>query len=516
MLAQEVTPRGPGKKVRRSPRHANKASAPTQTGQHSSIHQTVPSESFQPSHILKRGEPDVVSNNAIPQSDSAPTVASPRPRAKPRGKKEAPIVNGPASENAKGRKSKNKLPQSKPVNAPPNQEERPPIAPQSKRTTTTPAPATRTPSKAYAGPKFHDSPAPSSLPPPMFLSRSVPNVNRTTSLRNMLANDTSDCSSEAEGSPSQRAASRWQGLNSREDSPMDFLFRADQEAKATKSRPNINQMMPNGGSPFGDRSMYSNGPGLQFPPTRYHVRHQSYNDGSNGEMFNLEMDVPSKQPNKGSPLGRAAEIEKPESVMSPEMMEEDRIARTLALKRLLNVPITQTPTTPPEDIQNFDPQNGSPTPNRRSELRASPRLSGNPPDFPKGLDSSSSSQRQAVMSALEKHIAEPNGSPAHRPTSSSLRNEMHVEGAAQPAKTRVPATPPLTRKSERPNIVPMKARASTPNGPNGTYPTAIAGNVNHSTRKTPHGTPNGVFNGNANNLKFMEDDLRRILKLDSY
>jgi len=82
-----------------------------------------------------------------------------------------------------------------------------------------------TPPKAYAGPTFHHSPAPSTLPVPKFFSKSVPSA-RTQGLQAMMEED--DNSSNTTGSqPSSPPV----------EGPLEQLFRADREEKARKNRP---------------------------------------------------------------------------------------------------------------------------------------------------------------------------------------------------------------------------------------------------------------------------------------
>ncbi|KAI5854932.1 hypothetical protein BZA05DRAFT_253801 [Tricharina praecox] len=92
------------------------------------------------------------------------------------------------------------------------------------QTTPTKAPLS-TPPKAYAGPTFHHSPAPSTLPlPKFFFSKSVPSA-RTQGLQAMMEED--DNSSTTTGSqPSSPPV----------EGPLEQLFRADREEKARKNR----------------------------------------------------------------------------------------------------------------------------------------------------------------------------------------------------------------------------------------------------------------------------------------
>ncbi|KAF8248894.1 hypothetical protein K440DRAFT_241385 [Wilcoxina mikolae CBS 423.85] len=85
--------------------------------------------------------------------------------------------------------------------------------------TTPTKPVVGSPGKAYAGPGFHHSPAPSSLPVPKFFSKSVP-ARRTPGLQAMM--EDSDGSQPSSSPPF--------------DNPLEQLFKADREEKARKNR----------------------------------------------------------------------------------------------------------------------------------------------------------------------------------------------------------------------------------------------------------------------------------------
>lgn len=125
---------------------------------------------------------------------------------------------------------------------------------------------------AYAGPTFHASPAPSALPIPKFLSRSVPAKTRTSPPTPPPedSSDSADSPTPAFASPSRAPIS----IPSRnEDSPVDFLFKADRAERAK----NI------GGSPAS--SGFFSPSNLSRPP---HHKHDSYN--SLNAPFPIELD----------------------------------------------------------------------------------------------------------------------------------------------------------------------------------------------------------------------------------
>lgn len=101
------------------------------------------------------------------------------------------------------------------------------------------APATPAKEQAYAGPTFQSSPAPSSLPVPKFFSRSVPNVSVPPSLQARMDSEQSTGEIE-ESSPEQENASP-APQPPRHDvrSPLDVFFNADREERQKRqSTPN--------------------------------------------------------------------------------------------------------------------------------------------------------------------------------------------------------------------------------------------------------------------------------------
>ncbi|KAF1957248.1 hypothetical protein CC80DRAFT_592551 [Byssothecium circinans] len=147
-----------------------------------------------------------------------------------------------------------------------------------------PAHTTSTPAKAqaaYAGPTFHASPAPSALPIPKFLSKSVPAKTRVGPPTPPPDEEGSDSASPTP-SPSRApvlASSRHQ------DSPLDMLFKADREERARNS-----PALPLLSSP-------SQPPGNCRP---HHAKHESY--GSLNTPFPFELDGENKASHTSPPV----------------------------------------------------------------------------------------------------------------------------------------------------------------------------------------------------------------------
>lgn len=136
---------------------------------------------------------------------------------------------------------------------------------------------------AYAGPTFHASPAPSALPIPKFLSRSVPAKTRSGP-----PTPPPEDSSDSGGSPSSFAASPSRAPipvpPRNEDSPLDMLFKAHKAERAK----NVN------GSPASTNIFQ---PPQQIRPSSY--KQDSYNSG-NG-VFPIELDGESRDPSRYTP-----------------------------------------------------------------------------------------------------------------------------------------------------------------------------------------------------------------------
>jgi hypothetical protein len=134
---------------------------------------------------------------------------------------------------------------------------------------------------AYAGPTFHASPAPSALPIPKFLSRSVPAKTRAGP-PTPPPEDSSDSASPSPSASPSRAPVAVPPRN--EQSPLDLLFKADaaERAKGNNGRP------------------VSHGPFNPVDTSRpHHLKHDSYHS-MNG-VFPIELDGESKHAHMSPP-----------------------------------------------------------------------------------------------------------------------------------------------------------------------------------------------------------------------
>lgn len=159
-------------------------------------------------------------------------------------------------------------------------------------TETSTRPISATPAKnqgAYAGPTFHQSPAPSALPIPKFLSRSVPAKTRMDP-----PTPPPEESSESGSSPSPLGGSPSRAPIAvpprNEMSPLDLLFKADRAERAKQVH----------GSPAANNFFSS-----ASPVRPQHHKHDSY--GSLNTPFPIELDGESRNshmsPPHASPMG---------------------------------------------------------------------------------------------------------------------------------------------------------------------------------------------------------------------
>jgi hypothetical protein len=146
-----------------------------------------------------------------------------------------------------------------------------------------PIPVSATPAKnhgAYAGPTFHASPAPSALPIPKFLSRSVPAKSRMDP-PTPPPEDSSDSADSPAASPSRPPVAV---PPRNRDSPLDLLFRADRAERAK----NVN------GSPASNGFFYPADPVRPQPN-----KQDSY--GSFNAPFPIELDGECRNPHMSPP-----------------------------------------------------------------------------------------------------------------------------------------------------------------------------------------------------------------------
>lgn len=358
-----------------------------------------------------------------------------------------------------------------------------------------------TPAKeqAYAGPTFQASPAAASLPVPKFFSKSVPNAAQHTTLQARLerekANQTVESSPESDSAAPVPPPPR-------EESPLDFFFEADR-AEKEKSRSNSNALSPQAAT---------RQPPSTVPRNMFHGK----------SLFLQELDgdtegMPSPRtlPPKSRP-GPGDRSHSSPGAQQHTASDDERQAYTKNLKELLfntareSITPPRSQTRPNSSARTPDGVFGSPSPMQRPS-------SG--PSTPQPA-----AHQQQNQHAL--HYGNRNLSPLFKaargdtPTRpSSLRQEMINDSpssrAYPPSNYQTyQSIPPSTdtntlARSYLKEQIRTSAPAEMPQLPFGAQPNGVS-----------YGTAGSVpssdipRSGGAHDIRGMENDLRRMLKLN--
>ena len=483
----QKNPRGsrrPRKSTNSTPSHVssipNYADASIDSGLHKEVGQST--------RILRRGDheaaPDVsvFGNLELPDPTTPPRPSSmydDLSNGQHQGNQSAPDTN---QRRRKGRKSQGGVTRASGVRRPDPNEASVQASPQKPFSPSRP---NATPVKAYAGPSFNASPAPSSLPMPKFFSRSVPNVDKTSTLKSMMEQETIDTTSESDGSPFLKNSQMTRDGPAREDSPLDIFFRADRDAKAKaqiRSPPGSNGLLSDSQNEL-----------------RHHSRQAT--DSSLGGMFPLEMDGAASE-SSDSTNSNEQTTPAPKATTEADDREEQRRATTLALKKLLYSPEPQRPAS-------SSPCSGTPSQNLGSPSPKTTPRGGSPGLVPDST--SKDQQRHAALLALAQKqisgIGTNNGSAAQRPPSSKLWKELSIPSSPGVQPLELPATPTHSHVQKTSTTTNCRAQQQyngyvSPYSPLSsafTPPAKLPG----ESRSTP-----------SKDAKSIEEDLRRILKLD--
>ncbi len=391
----------------------------------------------------------------------------------------------------------------------------------------TPVRSTASPMKAaYAGPTFHASPAPSALPMPSFFSKSVPETNsdeaRTASVDEDASGTDGDCLRKENAQIAEQRQAQ-------DESPLDIFFKADRHEKAERRKSSA-PVLPSGmASPSPLRAsplapIFSS-TSLSDTKARHHSRHPT--DESIGGMFALEMDGASAGPKAMGPAFATPYKQRMEAVRSntaPSNMiaqtdrdEEQRKAKTKALKMLLLTPEQQRPALASADsvgssrFHDTSPKSHSASPSVRPG-NCSRYVSGPPGPVPAWHPSATVAQSE------------------HRGSLPTLRRSSPVDTASALPRQRPPSS------GLRQEVMPSRF----PNEPEHFAFSSFAGKSRSDSSTVSQNNTNAHLNGNVfipilaqtssapqsragsdvspgrnfTDVKTMEDDLRRILKLD--
>lgn len=343
----------------------------------------------------------------------------------------------------------------------------------------------------YAGPTFHASPAPSALPMPSFFSKSVPDSDLATTLE--TDSDNAEMDPEIDTTPS-KPRPRPQPVSEDEDpkpTPLDFLFKAAVQARRSNSA----------SSPEATNRARS-------PQTDSKVLHHSTPDGMPGGIFAFEME----NADRTTPIGpsfassyqdrmNALRSSSSPSQSSADLSDDQRRLKTEELKHLL---LNPRPQKPPSTSPSVHDQPGSFGPR--------PSASSNVPHYATPTRTTSGPPATNGFSGQTRPMSHNAGRPPFAYTHSGgpqqLRNSNSPLRRELPA-SRSPNSPGVAEGSPSPydeNRYPPAAPQPNPSyaSPQPQYP---SGSLN-----MPRGSPS--LSGSTDTKK-MEDDLRRILKLDA-
>ena len=375
----------------------------------------------------------------------------------------------------------------------------------------TPRRTSATPSQAYAGPTFHASPAPSSLPIPKFFSKSVPEVNKLKGLAAMMENEASEGAMSLESSDGSPMLERAERVHNpvREESPLDIFFRADREEKArarqSSSRSPLLDSTYTGPSPE-VADVPSGNPSPVLDHVRHHSRHPT--GGSTNGLFPIELEDersnspanPGKRPSPPTDLSRATSA--PSEIMTESVRDEaaKRNASSLALKKLLLTPQPQRSNSVATNKSLSEGKKRHTPPVRESTGPFAPSRTPGP-------EVRILSRKQpASLPQLQKQFGctNPDSSPRPRPPSSNLRQEISApQSPEQNTLPELPASPTPSRNGNLSTPSSSRNQHNLRSGPafSSLPPTALSG----------VGPP--PMQG-MNDVSSMENELKRVLKLD--
>ncbi|KAJ5081377.1 hypothetical protein NUU61_009641 [Penicillium alfredii] len=339
----------------------------------------------------------------------------------------------------------------------------------------------------YAGPTFHASPAPSALPIPSFFSKSVPDSDLPPTLE--TDSDTADMEPDLDTTPSKPKARRTPMSEDQKPTPLDFLFKAAVQARNS----------PSAGSPEVSNRVRS-------PQTDSKALH-AHPDAMPGGIFPFEMENsgrpsssqigPSFAPSYQDRMNALRSSSSPSQ--SPSPSEDQRRMKTEELKHLLLNPRPQKPpssvSSPYESPGSFRGQQNTPShvvPHYATPMRTT---SGPPATFSHGFPAGPQPPMPHNAGRPPFPYTQSSGLQQVRNSNSPLKREVpppnsYVSGVSSPAPY---GNPYMAHPPQHPSYASPPAR----------YPSASV--------EMPTNSPSP---SKSTDTKKMEDDLRRILKLD--
>ena len=337
--------------------------------------------------------------------------------------------------------------------------------------------------QAYAGPTFHSSPAASSLPMPSFYSKSLPTVSTSpppTSTAQLDGQGHADSDTET----LMPVHSEDPVPKGREPSPLDFMFDAARKARDSprlQSRESRADCL----SPFDD-----------IPKTTS----RTPGDISSESDFPFELDGSGGRSLSIGPFATSHK-DRTEALRSPnatsdthtqDLDERERKEKTEAFNRFLaNGSPLRMPQGP--EMNNYFHERAAETPSASPKQHYNRNQSGAP-----------TPQTGIQHALLPRHyskdmpapVQEP---PVQRPTSSHLRREYQPDNHQLLAMgDSIPETPPHIRTASWNNCHSVSGRT-----------------LNNLGVRSPHRETNSTIGTmSSQSAQKLEDDLRRVLKLD--
>jgi hypothetical protein len=343
---------------------------------------------------------------------------------------------------------------------------------------------------AFAGPTFHASPAPSALPIPSFFSRSVPD---SPSVKvPSKGNETSSSDSLTPPVPATNTPLRNNNLQPREESPLDFFFKADREQKERARSASSTQNGPASTGPF---PLPSSPQTSQTPPiTRSQNRPRHSAKVSSGGLFAMELDSDGAR----SPIGPAFSTpysERINAVRTAQNLPDTQspLDKSEALKAyLFSDQILPAQVLQPTNVFNSNGQRPQSSQAAYQNTHGGPRGGGMHPR-PR-----QSSHTPSYESKTSNYNAKLSG------RSSGLRQEV--------TPTRTPTKTPDKNVPYSSSSTPSRAYSNT----NSADTNDFLGKFTSQAASSGTSSPYGVQSENRGaEILGMEESLRKLLKLDS-
>ncbi|BCS03901.1 proline-rich nuclear receptor coactivator motif-containing protein [Aspergillus luchuensis] len=350
----------------------------------------------------------------------------------------------------------------------------------------------------YAGPTFHASPAPSALPIPSFFSKSLPESDLAPTIES--DGDHLDAEPDLENTPSKPKSRPQFQEEVRQSTPLDFLFKAAVEAR----NPQQQQRQQQQRSPEASSRVRS-------PQTDSKTLQHRRPNGTAGGLFRMEMESPEFQhshigPSFATPYKDRMNALRSASSPSPPVCdfdEQEKRAKTEALKTLLLNPRPQRPSSASITAQDhFNPVMERPASNPGLPHFATPvrTTSGPPASISHGM---SYDQKQTFVGNgrhYSSSYTHSNAAQQYHLQNSPLRKEVLTSRVENMPSVHGQAFYPPAAY-DQPKSPPKYAQYPTYYSPP-QHQSPVSRSVSVSNNAQPYDT------------KKIEDDLRRILKLD--